>query len=197
MIRAISLALGLSVAATQVSAADSVFWKTVGNWDVSIDTSVGQGCFASATWKSGTFLRIGLNPEVDNFYLLIGNEKWSTLRAGQEYDIQIRFDNRAPWDVSANGFQFNDGGTVYLHAASTKDEFIKEFMRLSRMKISFQGKDIDTLRLTGSSRAFKEVLACQDAADKRNESADPFAGTSVTTPAPPSTGRKSADPFAD
>lgn len=196
MIRAMSaLAIGISVTATQVIAEDSIFWKSVGNWDVSIDTSVGYGCFASATWESGTFLRLGFNPEADNFYMLVGNGKWTSLRAGEEYDIQIKFDSKAPWDVSATGFQFNPGELVYLHASSSKFDFIEEFMRHNKMKISYQGKEIDTLRLTGSSRAFKEVIKCQEDADTRGGTvADPFAGSSSSATG---SGRKPADPFAD
>lgn len=192
----ILLTLGISLGATAAAADDSVLWKNVGDWEISIDTTLSNGCYAVASWNGGTVLRIGLNPTEDNFYMLIGNDKWTSLKPEQDYEIEIRFDSKPPWDVAAQGLQFNPGETVYLHAQSTKFDFIEEFMRQSNMKISYQGKEIDTLKLTGSSRAFKAVIACQEEVDARGvaDDSDPFAGSSDT----PSgrTGRKSEDPFA-
>ncbi len=175
-------------------AQDALFWKSVGNWEISIDPTIGNGCYALASWNGGTVIRIGLNPQEDNFYLLIGNDAWTSLQPETGYDLTIRFDRRAPWDVSARGLQFNPGETVYLHATSSKFDFIEEFMRANRMSISYSGTEVDVLKLNGSSRAMKEVIACQEAADKRGTNpADPFSeGTSSKNP----TGRK-ADPFAN
>ncbi len=171
------LAAGVALSAVPAAAQDTTLWKKVGDWEISIDPTIRNGCYAVATWNGGTVLRIGLNPEEDNFYFLIGNDAWASLQANQPYDIEIQFDNRAPWEVSAQGLQFNPGETVYLHAESTKFEFIEEFMRLTRMKISYQGEEIDQLRLTGSSRAFKEVMACQEEMKTREPEpgTDPFA----------------------
>jgi len=196
MIRTVSI-LAIALAwGTPISAQDTVLWKRVGNWDVSIDTTVGNGCFTTSTWNGGTFMRIGLNPEADNFYFLVGNDKWASITPDQEYDIQIKFGNKAAWDVSAIGFQFNPGELTYLLARSTKYDFIEEFMRQSNMRISYDGREIDNLKLTGSSRAFKTVIACQEEADRRSANSDPFAGTSKPATAP-KTGRKSEDPFAN
>ena len=181
-------------AATPGVAEDSLLWKTVGDWDVSIDPTIGNGCYTVASWNGGTILRIGLNPQEDNFYMLVGNEKWTSLNDGENYEIEIKFDNKPTWEVSATGLQFNPGEVVYLHAESTKFDFIEEFMRQSAMKISYQGKEIDTLKLTGSSRAFKEVFACQEDVDRRGVSSDPFANSGDTGQRG---GRKSADPFAN
>ena len=189
-----TLLVSAALAASPVAAQEAVFWKSVGNWDVSIDTTISNGCYAIATWNGGTVLRIGLNPLEENFYLLVGNEKWASLESGQEYDISIKFGAKAAWDVAARGLQFSPEDVVYLHAESTKFEFIEEFMRQSSMKISYQNKEIDTLKLTGSSRAFKEVMACQQEVDKRGtaNTSDPFAGSSSRS----GSGKKSEDPFA-
>jgi len=185
------LAIGWAALSLPVSAQDSVLWKNVGDWEVSIDPTIGNGCYAVASWNGGTVLRIGLNPQDDNFYVLIGNDSWTSLKPEESYDLQIQFDRRNAWDVSANGLQFNPGETVYLHATSSKFDFIREFMRGSKMKISYNGKKIDTLKLRGSSRAFKEVMNCQNQVDARDASSgDPFK---------PGSGKKgaTADPFAN
>jgi len=176
------LGMALACAAAPAAAQDNTLWKKVGDWEISVDPTIQNGCYAVATWNGGTVLRIGLNPEEDNFYFLIGNNDWASLQPNQPYDLEIQFDNRAPWEVSAHGLQFNPGETVYLHAESTKFDFIEEFMRLSRMKIRYLGEEIDQLKLTGSSRAFKAVMACQEEMNARgpDPSADPFARSGST-----------------
>ncbi len=187
------LAVGL-VAAWPSVAQDSTLWKRIGNWDISIDATIGNGCYTLASWTGGTVFRLGLNPELDNYYVLIGNDKWGSLKAEESYDIQLRFDDKAPWDVSMRGLQFTAGETVYLHAQSTDFDFIDEFMLQASMTISYQGNKIETLSLSGSKRAFEEVLACQEHVTAQGiPSDDPFASGSK----PESKGRKSEDPFAD
>jgi hypothetical protein len=103
-----------------IATAQSVEWGKIGDWDIAIDTTIDNGCYALASWNGGTVLRIGRNPQQDNFYVLIGNEKWASLQPDQDYEIQIRFGGSPKWDVSAVGLQFNPGETVYLHAQSAK-----------------------------------------------------------------------------
>lgn len=197
MLRSLCAALAgaaLLASAPVAQAEDALFWKSVGDWEISVDPTIDDGCYAVATWNGGTVLRIGRNPEADNFYFLIGNNKWASIQPDQPYDIEIRFGSRAPWEVSANGLQFNPGETVYLHAQSTKMDFIREFQRALNMKISYQGTEIDNLKLTGSRRAWDEVEACQRAVAQRGvaNANDPFAAGS-----PGKSSRATDDPFAN
>lgn len=175
--RIMALALGLSLsAAADPARSETDLWSSVGNWDISVDTTIGNGCYALASWNGGTVLRIGRNPEKDNFYFLVGNDAWTSLRPEGSYDIQIRFGSRPVWDVTASGLQFNPGETVYLHAQSTKYEFINEFKAALNMSITYNGKEIDNLKLTGSSRAWSEVERCQKEMGSRGAPGDdPFA----------------------
>lgn len=199
ILRGLGLAVGLALGTGPAVAQDSEFWKSVGNWDISIDPTVGNGCYALASWNGGTLVRIGRNPQRENFYVLIGNPKWASLEHDKDYEIQIQFGNRPIWDVSARGLQFNPGETVYLHAQSNKMDFIREFQRANNMKIRYNGNQIDNLKLTGSSRAWNEVEACQKSVSARgNATDDPFAsGSGGNKPPASSGGRKSEDPFAN
>ncbi len=181
-------------AAGSTAAQEAVFWKSVGDWEISIDTTIRNGCYAVASWTGGTVLRIGRNPEAGNFYILIGNDDWASLQPEQDYQIVIQFGSRPTWDVAARGLQFNPGEIVYLHAQSTQMEFIREFQRALNMRISYQGSEIDNLKLTGSRRAWDEVEACQRDVAARGVGSgdDPFAGSSGSR-----SGRKSEDPFAN
>lgn len=158
---------------------DSIHWKDVGGWTVSVDPTLNNGCYAFASWNEGTVVRIGRDPDNGTFYFLIGNDAWESLSHGSDYEISIQFDRRGPWDVDAQGFQFNPGEVVYLHAQSSQMEFIREFQRANNMKISYQGREIDNLRLTGSRRAWDEVEVCQRAMSQSGigSAKDPFANS--------------------
>jgi hypothetical protein len=172
-------------------------WKKSGNWEILIDAVYPGGCSATVSWTSGTRIYIGTNPnQVNGFFVMVGNDKWSSLRPNQEYEIGMKFDRSTPWDVSATGFQFDGSGPVYLRALSSKDSFIREFRAKNRLAIFYQGQEIDALSLVGSSRAYKEVVRCQTEVNKRGTTTDPFAGSSPGPSTGSSTGRKSADPFA-
>lgn len=186
-----SLAASLALVLTSMAPAaaqDNDFWGAVGDWDISVDPTIDNGCYALASWNGGTILRIGRNPQANNFYFLIGNDDWTSLNPEGEYEIQIQFGNRPIWDVSANGFQFNPGETVYLHAQSSKMDFVREFQAALNMRISYNGSEIDNLKLTGSRRAWDEVERCQNAQYNRPKTGggtsndpfanDPFAGNS-------------------
>ena len=89
-VKDLTLALGLTLAAfaAPAQAQEGTLWKTVGDWDISVDATIGNGCYALASWNGGTVLRIGRNPEQNNFYFLIGNDKWTSLRDDQSYDLE-------------------------------------------------------------------------------------------------------------
>jgi hypothetical protein len=188
-------ALAVLLTASTSFAQGSVEWKTVGNWDIAIDPSLKNGCFATALWNGGTIMRIGRNPTNETFYFLIGNEKWASLEPDVSYDVQIQFGNRPVWDVSAFGHRLEGGEMVFLRAQSSKIDFIREFQRAVNMKIFYDGAEIDNLKLTGSRRAWDEVESCQREVAKRDTQespVDPFASSK-----PRGDGRKAVDPFAN
>lgn len=187
----------LALSAGAASAQSSEFWGSVGDWNVSIDTTIENGCFALADWDSGEIMRIGRNPQRNNMYILIGNQKWASLEAGVTYEIKFQIDRRPRWDVKASGFQFNSGETVYLYVPFDQLDFIREFQRGNSFKITYDGSQIANLSLSGSRRAWEEVERCQREVNRRDPG-DPFAtgGGSTRPSGGSSEGRKSADPFA-
>lgn len=172
--------------ASPVWSQGAVPWKTIGRWAVSIDTSLGNGCYAIATWTGGTVLRIGLNPENDNFYLMIGNSDWRSLKPDSIYEVHLQFDDLKPWSIDAYALQFLPGDIVYLQAQSSNFEFIEEFMNQARMTLYYAGSKVETLKLRGSQAAFEEIQSCQAFID---ENGLPDAKNDVPTPA-------GSDPFA-
>ena len=174
MFKQLTLALGMSLAAAVPVAAQNDLWGNVGDWEIAIDPTIDNGCYAFASWNGGTTLRIGRNPQSQNFYFLIGNEAWSSLRPDASYDIQIELGDFPSWDVSATGFQFNQGETVYLHAQSSQMDFIEEFQSALNMRLSYDGTEIDNLKLTGARDAWNEVERCQQEMNGHSPNNDPF-----------------------
>ena len=79
------------MAAVTAQAQDSELWRSVGDWDISIDPTLDNGCYALASWNGCTVLRIGKDPsrEGNAFYVLIGNdtaEFWLKAKGG-EYEV--------------------------------------------------------------------------------------------------------------
>ena len=174
------LVAGLALSAP-ATAQETVFWGEIGDWDIEVDTTISNGCYAVAEWESGTIVRIGINPETDFYYVLIGNPRWAPIVAEREYALSVQFDSRAPWDVTATGLQFNPGELVYYYAQTQQFDFINEFMRLNRMKISAGPRTLDTLVLRGSRAAFEGVMECQDEMARLPPPPPPPAGGRIRT----------------
>lgn len=158
---AATLALTLALSAP-AHAQDPYIWGEVGEWDIAVDRTISNGCYALATWDSGTTVRIGINPETDFYYVLFGNPSWPPVSPDQRYELEIQFDSTPAWDVTATGLQFNPGELVYYYAQTQIFEFIEDFMRLNAMAIRRDGRQLDRLTLRGSRAAFEAVMECQD-----------------------------------
>ena len=172
----------------------SPLWKKVGSWEVRVDTTLGNGCFAMASYKGGVFFRIGFNASEKEFggYMLFGNPDWSSLEVGKEYSLTYKFDNEAPWKGDAFAFKFSEEDKItFLWQDFSDTNLFKEYMRKNKLRIDYNSKQIELLQLKGSYGAFEEVIKCQKVMNntkrKSNGPKDPFAKQSNAR----------NDPFAD
>ena len=55
-------------------AQDTLLWRTVGQWQIRVDKSLGYGCFLVGSYTQGTILRIGIDQQNGNGYVMVGNE---------------------------------------------------------------------------------------------------------------------------
>ena len=161
---------------------DSPLWKKVGSWQIRVDTTLGNGCFAMASYKGGVFFRIGFKASEKDFggYMLFGNPDWASLEVGKEYSLTYKFDNEAPWEGQAVAFKFSKEDKVtFLWQEFSDTTLFKEYMRKNKLRIDYNGKQIELLQLKGSYAAFAEVIKCQkvmnSAKRKSNDTKDPFA----------------------
>lgn len=189
--RRLAIILAILLLPSTAFAEDEPLWKRVGQWQIRVDRTIDFGCFVFSSFKKGTVLRIGFNPRDDNAYLIIGNDAWSSLEVGKEYDLGIKYDNEPMWKGTATAVDL--WGATMLWVTFANKDFLLEFMKKQSVTFFYREKVVTTLYLNQSFEAGRELVACQQRIEQvRSEGRggnDPFAarGTAPT--------RKSSDPF--
>lgn len=173
---------------TYALAVDTVRWKSMGQWEVMVDQTLGHGCFILASWDVGTVIRAGFNPALNSTYITFGDVKWKSIEVGKEYPLTIQFDKRTGWNGMATGIRFDGSDVNMLHASigAKPADFFAQMAASHAIYIRYQGKVISNLRLTGSAAAVSEMINCQLAMRETGAGQDPFAEASTN----------GSDPFA-
>ncbi len=180
--RLLLLACGLNCFAISGAVAqETLLWRSVGQWQIRVDKSLGYGCFLVGSYTRGTVLRIGIDQQNGNGYVMVGNEAWRSLQVGSRYDLALRFDSAAPWRGRATARRIGSGDMVFLYLSFDRSRFLVELARRLNMTIYYQGEFVTQLPLRGTYAAVQEMLNCQRAADIARKSdrppGDPFAGS--------------------
>jgi hypothetical protein len=149
-------------------AQDTVPWSTTAEWPVIVDPALGNGCFTSMAYATGTVLRIGFNRLASQGYVLIASKAWSSLQRGSGLDLRLIFGSAQPWDLT--GTVINLDGTPALWVNFINVGVIFDFMQQPDVQIWQDDQMLDQLSLTGSSDAFSEVMRCQEAMDAKSAS---------------------------
>ena len=173
--------LALLCIATQAQAdRESAVYATVGLWQVRIDTSLNNACYIAAGYERGSVLRIGFAN--DGAYVAIGDTRWQSLEVGKKYHVILRVDQLSPWEGNYSVVRI--GTLPMLTIKINGARFLREVAEGQWLAISYRGRVITNLRLTGSYAAIMKMAECQRAMGVRQ--ADPFA-----VPRP----RTTTDPF--
>jgi len=125
VLRKFCILVGALVAlGTQAShAQDSPLWKNVGNWTIRVDKTLNYGCFMLASYTRGTVVRIGIDQQNLNGYIVIGNEAWRSLEAGKQYGLSLQFDNDTPWRGNATARSIGGDRPIFLYLPFSKPDF--------------------------------------------------------------------------
>lgn len=134
-------------------------WQTVGDWSIMINTEDASRCFASRTMDDGSEVQIGTEPTLDGGYFAVYNAEWTHIEEGQELTVEFdfgtsRFGGKAKGKIE-NGLP---GGYVFFNNPA----FVQEFARGRTVKITGSEGNAFEMDLTGTSKAIRGVLACQD-----------------------------------
>jgi hypothetical protein len=178
-------------------ATDSIPYANSGEWAIKIDTSLG-GCFMLGTWERGTAVRIGINRNEKNGYLMLADPKWQSLRLGNKYKLKFQFDDETPWEGISTARKIGD--TTVLHGTFGDGKFLREFAAKQGFRIYYEGNTVAQLRLTGSLAAMQTVYQCQQKVDAvLTRNSDPFARGNdpfANGGKPPLDLKRPDDPFA-
>jgi hypothetical protein len=189
-IRLAWLPMGLFVTAIsgpfEVLAQKPPKWAEVGGWEIRVDSSVGNGCFAMQLYEDRTVVRIGVDIEQNRIYLFFANEEWKSLEQGKLYPVRIVFDGVSTFNGEMHGHRLS-GGTMVLAHRNLSSDFVKDFMQRNGMRIYYQGSQIANLSLRNTYAAVAEVYNCQKEFGFGSRQSDPFSSSSG--------GRSTRDPF--
>jgi hypothetical protein len=147
------LALGL-LTATPVGAAAQ--W-TLANGN--------EGCMVHSSSARGTVLSITATPGEDALLFVIQNRQLAGLEDGQQYAIDVEFDNLGEWQIEAlaQAELDRDGpGVIFAVRPGRTDgkNFISEFAGASGMRIGRGGARLDTVSLAGGNGAMSSLARC-------------------------------------
>jgi hypothetical protein len=180
----------LVLMAVPASAEKSLRWATSGDWDIRVDKSVG-GCFMSASYTLGEFIRIGFDRVDKNGYLWIANQAWRSVEVGKEYKLSFEFDGESPWTGVFRAIDLGDGFKA-LAGSFDKPDFMRDFGAKQKVNVYYEGKFVAMLPLTGSFAAMQALIQCQSKVEEvlgapPVPSPDPFSGSGT---------RPASDPFS-
>ncbi len=168
-----ALVLAALLAAGSAVAQDTTHWGNSGNWEILVDPSQGNGCFAYVGYDDSSFFRAGYDMRDVTNYVFFGNPNWTSLKPGNSYTVRMYFDpQNSSWDAEALAQEFGDG-TLFLRFGSSDKTLIKDIMKADLARVEYNGKEIASYDLTGSTKAMLFMDDCQD----EQTAADPFQGT--------------------
>ena len=150
-----------SAAAWPAVAADdgTAAWSQVGGWQIRVDRSIGDGCFALQGYRDGSVLRLGFDMTRKAIYLVVGNDNWRSIELGKLYHIDFVFDGAARYSGDFRGVRL--GHAVFLAGTSLTFDFTRDFMERSAVRIYYRGALIGNLSLRNTYAAVGEVIHCQ------------------------------------
>jgi hypothetical protein len=126
-------------------------------------------------------LRIGTIPNNGRSYIDVRNPAWTSLVPGNNYPVELRFDNGAYEQWSGIVERMTDGSPV-LSLQTNNSNVIGLVGSATTLDIRYQGHVVMYGQLAGSAQAASSVIQCQSA----YTAPDPF------RPAGPA---RQADPF--
>jgi len=130
---------------------------TVRGWTIGAN-AVRQGCFASATFKSGTSIELGFDMRKDSSFMVFANESWDKVRVGAQYKLELVYDGHKRWNGRAVGIRI---GKLYgLALEGVKSEFVVDFARYETVQVNYNGKRLDGFNLAGTRAAVQASISC-------------------------------------
>lgn len=137
-------------------------WNVENGWIIAWNDAT-NSCFATAKYKDGTTLWIGIRPDTKKGFFAIANENWTFTRKPGKYPIAFRFDRGNLW--SGQMSTRSHEGSQILYVGGIKSNFIEKFAKSAHLRIELKGKILAQLSLRGTRSAVNNSVTCTE--DKR------------------------------
>ena len=136
--------------------------KDTGNWAVG---AMPNGCMLQAVTPQGTMLSVWGTAGDDKLGFLLQNKGWNALRDGASYRLKLDFlgVSSLPVDATARREIDDDGPGFYFQlqpGGSSGKAFMDAFSSAEGMRITQDGRSVDTLSLAGSEGAMSSLARC-------------------------------------
>ena len=136
--------------------------EEMGEWGLA---ELPNGCMLQATSPQGTMLSIWAFAGEEKLGFLLQNREWSGLRDGQRYRLSVDFLGASTMPVEATARREIDAdGPGFFFAvepgAQSGTGFLDAFSSAKGMRISQEGRSMDTLPLAGGRGAMSALARC-------------------------------------
>jgi hypothetical protein len=133
-----------------------------GDWEIG---AMPNGCMMQAVSPQGTMLSVWGTAGDDKLGFLLQNKGWNALRDGASYRLKLDFlgVSSLPVDATARREIDNDGPGFYFQlqpGGPSGKAFMNAFSTAQGMRISQEGRSVDTLSLAGSEGAMSALARC-------------------------------------
>jgi hypothetical protein len=155
LIAALLLAIPSGAAIAQVE-------RSADGWSVG---AMPNGCMMQAVSPEGTMLSVWGVAGDDKLGFLLQNKDWKALRDGASYELKLDFlgVGALPVEATARREIDSDGPGFYFQlepGGSGGQAFMDAFSTARGMRISQEGRSVDTLPLAGSKGAMSSLAKC-------------------------------------
>ena len=163
-----AVAASFGLLASSMAFGETKTLATAGQWEAFGGTS-NDGtalCGISISGK-GLFFSLKVYKGDDEMTVQLGSSNWK-IKDGAKQKLAMRFDKETPWNATATGFHFSDGdaGLEFVVKLKNLETFITEFAQGNKLRINFEGTDVDSWSadLTGTAAV---TVAFADCVKKR------------------------------
>jgi hypothetical protein len=123
-------------------------------WSVIYDPAGEGACYARETFGRDTSITVGKLTSSGNWVAEVSNPIFNPIQAGASYEIRYVFDKKYVW--SENAVATPNG----LRLEVIDEEFVDDFARASALRLFFQGRNVDSFKLSGTRAAVAAINQC-------------------------------------
>jgi len=123
-------------------------------WSVNYDPAGEGTCYARETFGRDTSITVGKLTSNGNWVAEVSNPTFNPIQAGASYEIRYVFDKKYVWSEIAVATQTG------LRLDVIDEEFVDDFARASALKLFFQGRNVDSFKLSGTRAAVAAINQC-------------------------------------